>query len=513
MELPFDFVSDENHGGAGGTCVIRGCVPKKLLVYAYVRIECSKQGEGVEKCVGGLLCLGSAGEVRFSWLKAVYFHKQTTSFTPLLPSKNHLYQIMKTPPSSLITMMSRSEFSDAFKQAEGFGWGESRPPHELARLIAKKNDEIRRLNGVYSKLLGGAGVEFLEGRGVVLDAHTVEVRAADGSVRRLRTRNILVATGGHAVKIPIPGAEHAITSDEALVLEELPGSSVVVIGGGYIAVEFAGIFRGLGANVHLMHRAPLPLRKFDDECRSQVLENLRGRGVDVLAGCQPLRVEREGEGAFVVRYSDPSGAERSVRCGVVMMATGRRPRTRGIGLEDAGVEMDTKSGAVKVDAYSRTSVPSIWAIGDATERMELTPVAIMEGKALVETLFGPEPVKPDYEYIASAVFCQPPLGTVGMTEEEAVAKLAGELDVYVSKFRPMRNTLSGSPEKTLMKMLVHVASDKVVGCHMVGPDAGEIMQGLAVALKCGATKRQFDATVGIHPTAAEEWVTMSSATR
>lgn len=349
---------------------------------------------------------------------------------------------------------------------------------------------------------------------MILDPHTVEIRASDGSVRRLSTKNILVATGGHAVRIPIPGAEHAITSDEALVLEELPGSSILVIGGGYIAVEFAGIFNGLGARVHLMHRAPLPLRKFDGECRAQVMENMRGRGIDVMANCLPQRIDKDPNGTgYVVTYLDEYGIENQLKCGLVMMATGRLPRTRGLGLEDAGVELNPKTGGVVVDEFSRSSVPSVWAIGDVTERMELTPVAIMEGKALVETLFGPEPKKPDYGFVASAVFSQPPLGTVGLTEEEAIQQLKGELDVYVSKFRPMRNTLSGSPEKTLMKMLVHVATDKVIGCHMVGPDAGEIMQGLAVALKCGATKEQFDATVGIHPTSAEEWVTMSSPAR
>ncbi|KFM27223.1 Glutathione reductase, chloroplastic [Auxenochlorella protothecoides] len=440
IELPFGFVSDDSTGGAGGTCVIRGCVPKKLLVYA-------------------------------------------------------------------------SEFADGFRAAQGFGWGAASPPVDIKQLIARKGKEIQRLNGVYTSILKNAGVEQIEGRGVVLDPHTVEVRAADGSVRRLRTANILVATGGRAVKIPVEGKEHAITSDEALVLDEYPDTSIAVIGGGYIAVEFAGIFKGLGADVHLMYRAPLPLRAFDDECRSAVAENLELRGIHVHSECNPTSIEKEGEGRYVLHYRDGSGQEHTLRCGKVMMATGRRANTRGIGLEDAGVELAPKSQAIVVDEFSRTSVPSIWAIGDVTDRVALTPVALMEGRALVETLFGGRDVAPDYANIASAVFAQPPLATVGLSEKEAQEKLSGEVDVYVSKFRPMKNTLSGAEEKTFMKMLVHVESDKVVGCHMVGPDAAEIMQGLGIALKCGATKAQFDATVGIHPSSAEEWVTMGTPSR
>lgn len=440
VEMPFGFISSDMVGGAGGTCVIRGCVPKKLLVYA-------------------------------------------------------------------------SEFADAFRDAQGFGWAASQPPVDVRSLIQRKSKEIERLNGIYSTILTKAGVEYVEGRGVILDPHTVEVRSADGSVRQLRTKNILVATGSHAVKLPIPGAEYAITSDEALVLEEIPSAPVVILGAGYIAVEFAGIFNGLGAEVHLMFRAPLPLRGFDEECRVVVAENLQKRGVNLHAGCHPTRIELSADGSYVLHFTDKEGKEQSLKAGKIMMATGRKPSTRGIGLEDVGVSVDEKSRAIKVDQYSHTNVPSIWAIGDVTDRMNLTPVALMEGKALAATLFGNKPSVPDYDNIPTAVFCQPPLGTVGMSEEDAIERLHGDLDIYVSKFKPMRNTLSGRDERTFMKMIVHVPTDRVVGCHMVGPDAAEIMQGLGVALKCGATKQQFDSTVGIHPSAAEEWVTMSAPAR
>lgn len=255
------------------------------------------------------------------------------------------------------------------------------------------------------------------------------------------------------------------------------------------------------------------LRKFDNECRTLVAENLQKRGVQVYSGCNPERIEPLSNGQYALHYRNLNGEHSTIVASKVMFATGRKPSSRGIGLEGVGVNMDERSGSIEVDEYSRTNVPSIWAIGDVTDRVNLTPVALMEGKALAATLFGGVRTKPDYQNIPSAVFCQPPLATVGMTEEEAVQKLSGELDIYVSKFRPMKNTLTGRDEKTFMKMIVHVPSDKVVGCHMVGPDGPEIMQGLGVALKCGATKAQFDSTVGIHPSAAEEWVTMSTPAR
>lgn len=442
IELPFGFVSSDTVGGAGGTCVIRGCVPKKLLVYA-------------------------------------------------------------------------SEFAEQFHDAEGFGWAKTSPPVDVKKLIGRKAAEVERLNGVYSQILQRAGVEVIEGRGIVLDPHTVEVRGADGSVRRLKTRNILVATGGRAVKPKIPGVELGITSDEALVLDNVPeGGTIVIVGAGYIAVEFAGIFCGLGYNVHLVVRGPEVLRGFDDECRAVVRENMEKRGVKVHLQTNPTKLERNAEGGIDFHYYDnKEQAGGIIKAAQVMFATGRAPNSRGIGLEDAGVALDEKTRAVKVDEYSHTNVPSIWAIGDVTDRMNLTPVALMEGKALVATLFGGKKTVPDYENVPTAVFCQPPLGTVGLTEDQAVEELHGEIDVYISRFKPMKNTLSGRDERTFMKMIVHVPTNRVVGCHMVGPDAGEIMQGLGIALKCGATKAQFDSCVGIHPSAAEEWVTMSTAAR
>ena len=440
VELPFGFVSSENTGGAGGTCVIRGCVPKKLLVYA-------------------------------------------------------------------------SEFSDCYKDAGGFGWGTVKPSVNLHHFIQKKAKEIERLNSVYKDIIKASGADYIEGRGFVIDPHTIEVRRSDGSVQTVTAKNILVATGSHAVKIPIPGAEYAITSDEALVIEELPGTCIVIIGGGYIAVEFAGIFAGLGAKVHLMYRAAFPLRGFDDECRAVVSDNLQKRGVVIHCECSPQGIEKNSDGTYTLHYRDSMNATHAITCGEVMMATGRKPSTKGIGLENAGVELDSRSGAVVVNEYSRTSTPNIWAIGDATDRMNLTPVALMEGKAVAQSIFGGKPKVPDYENIPTAVFCQPPMGTVGLTEEQAIEQLDGELAIYISKFRPMKNTLSGRDEKTFMKMIVHIPTDRVVGCHMVGPDAAEIMQGLGVALKCGATKAQFDSCVGIHPSAAEEWVTMSAPAR
>ncbi|GLC44983.1 hypothetical protein PLESTB_001746700 [Pleodorina starrii] len=460
VELPFGFIASEAIGGAGGTCVIRGCVPKKLLVY------------------------GAA-------------------------------------------------FSEEFADARGFGWAlnggggggdtaaangtaaaaAAKPVHDWASLVKLKNKEITRLNTTYGNILKSAGVTFIEGRGSLADATTVEVTGADGSKRRLRAKHILVATGGVVTKIPIEGAEHAIISDDALALEALPPGPIVVLGAGYIATEFAGIFRGTHRHpVHIMFRGDKVLRGFDEECRDQVQENLTRRGIHVHPGCKPTRIEKKDEQQYVLHYTDERGEAGQIECGLVMMATGRKPRVEGLGLEALGVELDS-AGAIKVDEFSRTSVPGIWAVGDVTNRINLTPVALMEGMAFAKSAFGGELTKPDYRNVASAVFCQPPLATVGYTEAQAIKEFSGNIDVYVTRFRPMKYTISGRDEKTLMKLIVHAESDKVLGCHMVGPDSAEIMQGLAIALRCGATKAQFDATVGIHPTAAEEFVTMRSRTR
>ncbi|MEW5299041.1 MAG: hypothetical protein WDW36_002091 [Sanguina aurantia] len=409
-------------------------------------------------------------------------------------------------------MEQSAQFADEFRDSVGFGWAASVPAHDWSALVAHKNKEIVRLNTTYGNVLKDAGVEYVEGFGRVVDPTTVEITMADGSTKKLKTKNILVATGGSPTKIPIEGSEHAITSDEALSLDKLPAGPIVVIGAGYIALEFAGIFTGLGATVHLMFRGDKVLRNFDEECRTQVQENLISKGVNVHTKCTPKEIEKLGEDSYRFTYTDADGADHTIDAGLVMMATGRAARSHGLGLEAAGVKMG-KAGVIAVDSFSRTNVPGIWAIGDVTDRIALTPVALMEGACFAKTCFGGVDELPDYESVPSAVFCQPPLSSVGYAEEAAIAHFSGDLDVYVSKFRPLKHTLSGRVEKTLMKLIVHVQTDRVVGVHMVGNDSPEIMQGIAIALKCGATKKIFDQTVGLHPSAAEEFVTMRTATR
>lgn len=285
------------------------------------------------------------------------------------------------------------------------------------------------------------------------------------------------------------------------------------MGAGYIALEFACIFAGLGCSVHVLYRKPLPLAGFDDECRAHVAACMAGRGVAMHPEASPTKIEKNGDGTYTIHFVE-HGAPASLKAGLVMFGTGRAPNTAGLGLDNVGVATDPKTGAIIVDRVSKTSVPSIYAIGDVTDRMNLTPVALMEAMAFVETAFGGGAgVAPKYDKVATAVFTQPPMAACGLTEEAAIATLPGPVDVYTSKFRPMRNTLSGRDEATLMKLVVDGGSGEVVGAHMVGPDAAEIMQGLAVAMKCGATKADFDGTVGIHPTAAEEFVTMRTRTR
>ena len=406
----------------GGTCVIRGCVPKKLLVYA-------------------------------------------------------------------------SQFRDAFQDACGYGWDAHTPAFDWATLIARKDQEIDRLNGIYIKMLETSGVSLFTGFGRLVDRHTVEV---DG--RRYTARTILIATGGWPSLPSIPGIEHAVTSNEALQLGSLP-HSVLVIGGGYIAVEFAGIFRGLGAEVTLMIRGEELLNGFDDDIRVALAQELRKRGITILARSQPVKVE-EGPGGFTV--TDHLGRTHSA--GLVMAATGRRPNTRGLGLEEAGVALDP-SGAIRVDGWSRTSVANIYAVGDVTDRMALTPVAIAEGRAFVETVFNDNPTSISYANIPTAVFSIPPLGTVGLTEAEARARHA-RVAFFKAGFRPMKPTMSGRDERVLMKLIVDGESQRVLGCHMMGMDAPEIVQGLGIALNCGATKQDFDRTIALHPSTAEEFVLM-----
>ncbi|HEX5318597.1 MAG TPA: glutathione-disulfide reductase [Stellaceae bacterium] len=410
----------------GGTCVLRGCVPKKLLVYG-------------------------------------------------------------------------AQFADSFADAAGFGWTVPEATHDWSALIAAKDKELDRLHGIYVNMLKNAKVEIFEARGVVVDPHTVEVGG-----KRYTAENIMVAVGGWPETPKIPGIEHVISSNEALDLKERP-NRIVIVGGGYIAVEFAGIFRGLGSEVVEIIRADRILRGFDDDVRTVLGEEMRLRGIDIRAGTQIARIDKAGAG-YTVACSDG----KTIETDCVMYATGRAPNTKNMGLAEIGVAM-RENGAIKVDEWQRTSVPSIYAVGDVTDRINLTPVAIAEGRAIAETLYNDNPIRMDHKDVPSAVFSQPAIGTVGLTEE-AARKQYGEIDIYQTRFRPMKNTLSGRGERIFMKLIVDGKTDRVVGCHMIGQDAPEIIQGLAIAVKCGATKKQFDATVGIHPSAAEEFVTMRDKT-
>ncbi len=411
----------------GGTCVIRGCVPKKLLVYG-------------------------------------------------------------------------SKFAHEFEDAEAFGWTVPAPTHSWPTLRDNVNKEVDRLNAVYLRLLDGAGVKLHMGRGRFMDRHTIMV-----GEQTITAEKFLVATGGRPVVPPIPGAEHAITSNEAFHLPTMP-KRIAIVGAGYIAVEFAGIFNGLGSQVDLVLRRDRVLRGFDEECRTFVHDALKESGIKLRTEMQIGRIVKKGEnGPYEVHT--PLGGMFETDC--VMYATGRAPNTQGIGLEKVGVQLD-KAGAIAVDEWSKTTAQNIWAVGDVTDRINLTPVALMEGHCFADTEFGKKPRKPDHRDVPSAVFCQPELANVGLTEEQAKLQL-GELRVFTSAFRPMKATISGRHQRTFMKLIVEAATDKVVGIHMVGDDAAELVQGLAVAMKAGATKAHFDATVGIHPTAGEEFVTMRTA--
>ncbi|MGH7847829.1 MAG: FAD-dependent oxidoreductase, partial [Candidatus Binatia bacterium] len=325
--------------------------------------------------------------------------------------------------------------------------------------------------------------------------HTVTL---DG--KKMTAKYIVVAVGGWPVMPEFPGSEYAITSNEAFYLPSLP-KRVIIVGGGYIGVEFAGIFHGLGTRVTQVHRDYVFLRGFDEDVRAFLAQEMTKKGVRLRFKTQVTRIERIN-GANLVRLTDGTSMETET----VMFATGRAPNTRILGLENAGVQLNG-AGAVVVDDYSRTTAPNIYAVGDCTDRMKLTPVALAEGRAVAETLFNSRPTKPNYANVPTAVFSDPNVATVGLTEGEARTQ-HGAIDVYRTTFKPLKHTLTGSDEQTLMKLVVDRATDRVLGCHMVGADAAEIVQGLAIALNCGATKAQFDATIGIHPTAAEEFVTM-----
>ena len=389
-----------------------------------------------------------------------------------------------------------SEFGEAFTDAVGFGWSPGDASFDWQKLIASKDREIERLNGIYERLLTNAGVRIIWGRAEIVDAHTI---AIDG--KRLTAKHILIATGSWPTVPSVPGAALGITSNEAFHLEQMPRRPIIV-GGGYIGVEFAGIFHGLGAHVNLVHRGPLFLRGFDDDMRRTLADEMRKRKIELHFGAEIAKMEKASGRLIRVTL----GGGEVLESDLVLWATGRMPHSRGIGLERTGVEIDA-TGAIIVNEYSQSSVSNIYAIGDITNRRNLTPVAIAEGHAVADTLFGGKPRTIDYDNIPSAVFSQPPIGTVGLTEAEARERY-GAIDVYKSAFKPLKHTLSGRDERAFMKLVVDQKSRRVVGAHMIGPDAGETIQGIAIALKCGATKEDFDATIGIHPTAAEEFVTM-----
>nr|ART36797.1 D438 [uncultured bacterium] len=408
----------------GGTCVIRGCVPKKLFVYA-------------------------------------------------------------------------SHFSEDFADAKGFGWDVGERRFDWPTLIANKDAEIARLSALYEGGLSNAGVEILRARATLHDAHTIHLSPEN---RTVTAEKILIATGSWPDMPEIPGIEHAITSNEAFHLPHLP-RRVLVVGGGYIAVEFAGIFNGLGVETALTYRGPEILRGFDLDVRANLRQEMLHKGIDVRLNANPAKIEKTAGGYAVTMET---GTLLETDC--VLYATGRKPNITGLGLEAAGVAINAR-GAIAVDAYSRTSVENIWALGDVTDRVNLTPVAIHEAMCFVSTVFGGKPLPVDHALIPTAVFSQPSIGTCGLTEEDARARHM-HIDIYKAEFRPMKNTLSGRQERMLMKLIVDAENDKVLGCHILGPDAGEMIQCLGVAIKMGATKADFDTTMAVHPTAAEEFVTM-----
>ncbi|WP_095143533.1 glutathione-disulfide reductase [Pseudomonas sp. Irchel s3b6] len=390
-----------------------------------------------------------------------------------------------------------AHFSEDFEQSRGFGWSLDEAGFDWATLIANKDREINRLNGIYRNLLVNSGVTLHEGHAKLLDPHTVEING-----QRFTATTILVATGGWPQIPEIPGREHAISSNEAFFLKTLP-KRVLVVGGGYIAVEFAGIFHGLGAETTLLYRGELFLRGFDGSVRKHLQEELTRRGMDLQFNADIERIDKQADGSLNVTLKDG----RQLQADCVFYATGRRPMLDNLGLENTQVTFDNK-GFVEVDELYQTAEPSILAIGDVIGRVQLTPVALAEGMAVARRLFKPEQYRPvDYTMIPTAVFSLPNIGTVGLTEEQA-REAGHEVQLFESRFRPMKLTLTECQERTLMKLVVDARTDKVLGCHMVGPDAGEIVQGLAIALKAGATKRDFDETIGVHPTAAEEFVTM-----
>ncbi len=405
-----------------------------------------------------------------------------------------------------------AHYAEAFAESRGFGWQLAGTPQlDWETLKTHRANEITRLNGIYEGIVAGAGAERLPGHASLVDAHTMLVRAEGGTERQLRAQHILIATGGRPYLPEFPGSDLVVVSDDVFDLPTFP-QRLVVVGGGYIGCEMASIFHGLGAKVSLIYRGEQVLRGFDEEVRNFTAAEMAKAGVDIRTNTDVQSIEALPEGTRRLQLSDGATLEADV----VLYATGRKPNVDGLNLQGVGVRQ-TQSGHIEVNEHFATSVPSIFALGDAVGRKDLTPVALAEAMALVDHLFGPAPGKPvrgpiDYALIPTAVFTHPPIGTVGLSEEEARKQL-GDIRVFRSDFKPLKHTLSGSTERTLVKLIVDAASDRVVGLHMVGGDAGEIVQGFAVALQCGATKAQFDATIGIHPTSAEEFVTLREVTR
>ncbi len=391
-------------------------------------------------------------------------------------------------------MVQAAEYCGAFEDARAFGWDVDVRCHNWAVLKARRDAEVSRLSGLYRHLLEGAGVTLFEGHAALIDAHTVAI-----GERRVTARYIVIATGGESVRPSIPGAEHCLLSDDLFVLPARP-ERAVVIGGGYIACEFASLLNGLGTEVHQLYRGPLFLRGFDRDVREALAEELRTEGIDLRFDADAERIERTREGLLVV-----SSDGRAIEADAVFAAVGRRPNVAALGLERVGVITDAK-GAIVVNEAMQTSVPSIYALGDVTDRLNLTPVATAQGHALADTLFGGRPRSVSLENVPTAVFTTPPIGSVGLTEEEAGKR--GPVDVYLARFRPLRHTMTGRKRRTLIKLVVERASGRVLGAHMLGEDAPEIIQGVAIALVMGATKADFDRTIGVHPTAAEEFVTL-----
>ena len=388
-----------------------------------------------------------------------------------------------------------SEFGKAFNDAREFGWTSGERQFDWATLRDNKKTEISRLNAIYDNLLSGVDAQVINGRASIVDANTVAV-----GDQHFTAHKILIATGGWPYIPEFPGSELAVSSNEIFDLESFP-ERIAIVGGGYIAVEFAGIFNGLGSKVTQLYRGPLFLRGFDSDIRAHASQEIRKSGIDLRFETQVESIERGADG-LQLTLSDSE----SIAVDAVLYATGRKPNLQGLGLENVNVTL-TASGSIAVDEHFETSEPGIFALGDCTDTLELTPVALAEGMSFARRQFADQQKQVEYDFIPTAVFCQPNIGTVGFTEEEATAKF-GDITLYKSAFKPMKHTISGRDEKTLMKLIVDTASDRVVGVHMMGPDAGEIIQGIAIAMKAGATKATFDSTIGIHPTAAEEFVTM-----